>query len=71
MTNLTSADFSRRDVGTGEIRLQIFRAGLTCPYDEKFSPNEFGAQKTRHQPLAKASGMSDLKDQPCLHANAF
>jgi len=24
----------------------------------KLSPNEFGAQKIRHQPLAEASGMS-------------
>jgi len=51
--------------------IKIFRSCriTTLPAKNFQTPNEFGAQKVRHQPLAKASGMEyDLtmqRRQPC------
>jgi hypothetical protein len=40
---------------------KIFGASRDAP--SRFSPNEFGAQKIHHQPLAKASGMDKAVEQ--------
>jgi hypothetical protein len=49
---------------------KIFSTAVAVPSD--FSPNEFGAQKFRHQPLAEASGMEyDLVLNKTIHATNF
>ncbi len=42
--------------GRAPARPKNFGTAVAVPY--KLKPNKFGAQKIRHQPLAKASGMS-------------
>jgi len=56
MTKNMSADFSRRFFFC---LTEKFGTAKTVLSD--FSPNEFGALKIRHQPLAKASGMKSFR----------
>jgi len=48
--------------GLAPARPQNFGTAGAVPSD--FTPNEFGFQKTRHQPLAEASGMSSFRTLP-------
>jgi len=45
--------------GQASARPQNFGTEKAAP--SELSPNEFGAQKVRHQPLAEASGMGDFR----------
>ena len=61
MTQKLSADFGRRIFleGRAFTRPQNFGTEKAAP--SKLSPNKFGAQKFRHQPLAEASGMGGFR----------
>jgi len=57
MTKQLSADFSRRIFLEVQACAQPQDFGTVGAVPSRLSPNEFGAQKIRHQPLAEASGM--------------
>jgi len=44
--------------GSGSCPTEKFGTAEAVP--SEFSPNKFGAQKIRHQPLAEASGMKSF-----------
>jgi hypothetical protein len=75
MTKNPSPDFSRRILlgGSGSCPTANFGTTGVVPFDfSPFSPNEFGAQNFRHQPLAKPVAEEFLEHSHVYaHANDF
>jgi len=64
MTKNLSADFSRRIFLEGRATARPFEEffGTVGAVPSEFSPNEFGAQNFRHQPLKAEERLEDLHE---------